>query len=138
MSRTIATEMKPSLTREDARMNRSNLLLLIAAALAGYGVYAASYVPGMLVRPVVPVLLIGFVLQAVCALAAAFGVWRGRPWAAWALALLGLSIAGTWLVEAFVLGIVAYLHALLIAAIALVVTMVMAVYVNRQRPSVSG
>ena len=114
-------------------MNRSTPLLLIAVALAGYGVYAVSFVPAMLVGLAVPALLVGFVLQAVCALAAAFGVWRGRPWATGALVLLGLSIAGTWLFEAFILGIVAYLHALLIAAIALILTLVLAVYVSHQR-----
>ena len=128
----------PWLTSEDARMNRSTALLLIAVALAGYGVYVVSYVPAMLVGPAVPALLIGFVLQAVCALAAAFGVWRGRPWATAALVLLGLSIAGTWLFEAFVLGIVAYLRALLVAVIALVTTLGIAVYLGRQRPVVRG
>ncbi len=119
-------------------MTRSTTLLLIAVALAGYGVYAASYVPAMLVGPAVPALLIGFVLQAVCALAAAFGVWRGQRWAAGAVVLLGVSIAGTWLFEGFVLGIVAYLYALLVAVIALIVTLVIAAYVNRQRSSVSN
>jgi hypothetical protein len=114
-------------------MNRSTALLLIAVALAGYGVYAASYVPAMLVGPSVPALLIGFVLQAVCALAAALGVWRGQRWAAGAVVLLGVSMAGTWLFEGFILGIVAYLHALLVAVIALIVTLAIAAYVNRQR-----
>jgi hypothetical protein len=119
-------------------LNRSTPSLLIVVALAGYGVYVVSYVPAMLVGPAVPALLIGFILQAVCALAAAFGVWRGRPWATGALVLLGLSIAGTWLFEAFLLGIVAYLHALLVAVIALVVTLVIAAYVKRQRPVLRG
>jgi hypothetical protein len=113
-------------------MNRSATLLVIAVALAGYGVYVASYVPAMLVGPPVPALLIGFVLQAVCALAAALGVWRGGRWAAGAVVLLGVSIAGTWLFEGFVLGIVAYLHALLVAVIAIITTLVIAAYVNRQ------
>ena len=47
--------------------DRSTALLLIAVALAGYGVYVAGYVPAMLVGQPVPVLLLGFVLQAVCA-----------------------------------------------------------------------
>lgn len=114
-------------------MNRSTTLLLMAIALAAYGVYAASYVPAMMVGPTMPVLLIGFVLQAVCAFAAAFGVWRGQRWAVGAVVLLGVFIAGTWLFEGFILGIVAYLHALLIAVIALVVTVAIAVYVNRER-----
>jgi hypothetical protein len=82
---------------------RPTTLLLIAVALAGYGVYAA------------------------------FGVWRGQRWAAWAVVLLGVCIAGTWLFEGFILGIVAYLYALLAAGIALGVTLVMAAYANRQR-----
>ena len=112
---------------------RSTTLLLIAVALAGYGVYVASYVLGMLVGPPVPALLIGFVLQAVCALAAALGVWRARRWAAVAVVLLGVSIAGTWLFEGFILGIVAYLYALLVAAIALILALAIAAYVHRQR-----
>ncbi|MBP1685685.1 MAG: hypothetical protein H6Q33_1828 [Deltaproteobacteria bacterium] len=113
--------------------DRSTALLLIAVALAGYGLYIAGYVPAMLLGQPVPLLLIGFVLQAVCALAAAVGVWRGRSWAAVVVVLLGLSIAATWLIEGFVLGIVAYLHALLVAVLAIVVALIIAAYVNRQR-----
>ena len=112
--------------------DRSTALLLIAVALAGYGVYIAGYVPAMLLGQPVPLLVIGFVLQVVCALAAAVGVWRGRSWAAVVVVLLGLSIAATWLIEAFVLGIVAYLHALLVAVLAIVVAVIIAAYVNRQ------
>jgi hypothetical protein len=101
-------------------MNRSTTLFVIAIAPAGYGVYAASLVPAMLVGPTVPALLIGF-LQAVGAFAAALGVWRGLRWAAGARVLLGVCIGGTWLFEGFILGIVAYLYALAIAVIALIV-----------------
>lgn len=104
-------------------MNRSTTRVVIAVALAVYGLYAASYVPGMLVGPPVPVLLVAFVVQAVFALAAAFGVWRRQGWAAGAVVLLGVSIAATCLIEAFVFGIVAYLRALIVAAIALIVTL---------------
>jgi len=113
-------------------MNRSTARLLIAVALAVYGLYVARYVPAMLVGPTVPALLIGFVLQCVCALAAALGVWRGDRWAAGAVILLGASIAATWLYEGFVLGIVAYLRALLVAVIALVITLGTAMFLNRQ------
>jgi len=44
--------------------DRSTALLLIAVLLAGYGVYIAGHVPAMLVGPPVPLLLIGFVVQA--------------------------------------------------------------------------
>jgi hypothetical protein len=114
-------------------MNRTTTLLVIAMALAVYGLYAGSFVPGMLVGPPVPALLFAFVLQAACALAAAIGVWRGDRWAAGAAVLLGISIAATWLFEGFVLGIVAYLKAVLIAAIAAAVTLGIATYVSRQR-----
>jgi hypothetical protein len=113
-------------------MNRSTMLLLIAVGLAVYGVYVASYVPAMLVGPSVPALLIGFVLQAVCALAAALGVWRGARWAASAVVLLGVSIAATSLFEGFILGIVPYLRAVLVTVIAMVTTLIIASYVNRQ------
>ncbi len=117
-------------------MNRQTTLLVIAVALAGYGVHAARVVPAMLVGSPVPALLLGFVLQAVCAFAAALGVWRGQRWAAGAVVILGVTIAGTWLFEGFVLGIVAYLYALLVAVIALIVTLVIAAYVSRRRPLV--
>ena len=113
-------------------MNRSTLLLVIAVGLAAYSLYAASFVPAMLVAPVAPVLLAGFLLQAVCALAAAIGVWRRLRWAALAVVLLGASIAATWLVEAFVLGIVAYLRALAVAVVAIVSTLIIAAYLNRR------
>ncbi len=113
-------------------MDRSTALFLIAVALAGYGLYITGYVPAMLVGRPVPVLLIGFVLQAGCALAAAVGVWRGQPWAAPVVVLLGVSIAATWLVEGFVLGIAPYLHALLVAVLAVVVASLVAAYINRQ------
>jgi hypothetical protein len=114
--------------------DRSTALLLIALGLAGYGVYIARYVPGLLVGPPALLLLIGFVLQSVCAFAGAVGVWRRQRWAAFVVVLLGVSIAATWLIEAFVLGIVAYLHALMVAVLAIVVAVTLAAYVKRQHP----
>lgn len=112
--------------------NRSAALILIAVALAGYGVYIGSFVPGMLFGQSLPLLLICFVLQAVCALAAALGVWRGQPWASRVVVVLGVAVAATALVEAFVLGIVGYLHALLVAAAAIVIVAIIAAYLNRR------
>ena len=112
--------------------DRALALRLTALALAAYGVYIASHVAAMLVGPTSALLLIGFVLQAVCALVAAVGVWRGDRWAAGAVVLLGIVVAATWLVEAFVLGIVAYLRALLIALFAIVAAVVVAMYLNRR------
>jgi len=59
--------------------DRSTALRLIAVGPAGYGVYTAGYVPAMLLDQPEPALLIGFVLQVLCALAATLGVWRGQP-----------------------------------------------------------
>ena len=112
---------------------RSPTRLLVAAALGLYGVYATSYALAMIGGPAAPLLLLGFVLQAVSALAAAFGVWTGARWAARAVIVLGLSVAGTWLVEGFVLGIVASLMALLVAVIAIGVALILAAYLNRAR-----
>jgi len=111
-------------------MNRSTALLLIAIALAVFGIYRALYVPGMLIGPSVPLLLIGFLLQAVFGIVAGVGVWRGASWAPLAIVLLGASVAVTALFEVL-LGVIAYLRALLDAAVAILVTVLMAAYVRR-------
>lgn len=111
-------------------MNRSTGLVLIAIAAIAYGVYRALYLPALLVGPADPLLLAGFVVQAVAGIAAGIGVWRGARWAPLVLVVLGLSIAATAFVEAFVLGIIAYLRALLEVVVALAVTGVAALYVQ--------
>jgi hypothetical protein len=113
-------------------VNRSTARLLIAISLAGYGIYRAVYVPGMLVGPPVPLLLIGFLLQALLGVVAGVGVWRGAPWAPLVIVLLGASTAATALVEAFVLGVIAYLGALLEAAVAMLVSLLVAAYLKGQ------
>ena len=115
-------------------MERHTALLLIAIALAAYGVYHALYAVAMLAGPESPLMLLAFALQAVLAILAAVGVWRQRRWAAASLLLLGASIAATALVEAFVLGIIAWLYALLIAIAAIVIALLLSAYVNRSGP----
>jgi hypothetical protein len=112
-------------------MERSTALLLIAIALLAYGLYHAIYAIAMAPGPASPVLLLAFLLQAVLAIAAAAGVWQRRSWAASVLLLLGISIAATALIEAFVLGIIAWLYALLIAVAALAIALLLGAYVNR-------
>ena len=119
-------------------MKRSTALLLIAVALAAYGLYHAFYAITMLPRPTSPLLLLAFALQAVLAILAAVGVWRHQSWAGAALILLGASIAVTALVEAFVLGIVAWLYALLIAVLAILIAFLLSAYVNRSGPPIVG
>ena len=93
--------------------------------------YIGSYVPGMLIGQSL-LLLICFVLQAVLALAAAIGVWRGQSWASGVVVALGVVVAATSLIEAFVLGIVAYLYALLVAVAAIVIVVIIAAHLNRR------
>lgn len=115
--------------------DRSTALLVIAVGLAAYGLYIAGYVPGLLIGQPMPLVLICFVLQVVLALVGAVSVWRGQRWAPGVVMLLGVIIAVTWLIDAFILGIVAYLHALLIAILAVVVAVLLGMYVDRQRGS---
>lgn len=110
-------------------MNRSTALSLIAVALAGFGFYRALYLPGMFQAPQVSLLLIGFLLQAVCGIAAGAGVWRRARWAPLAIGLLGASIVATALIEV-ILGLIAYLRALLDAVVAIVVTILLVRYVR--------
>lgn len=112
-------------------MDRSTTLLLIAVTLVGYGIYRALYLPGMLVDPQVPLLLIGFLLQAVFAIAAGLGVWRRASWAPIAVGLLGASIVATALTE-LVLGLVAGFRALLEAGLAALVTVLLVSFIRNR------
>ena len=115
-------------------MERHTALLLLAIALAAYGVYHALYAIAMLPGLASPLLFFAFALQAALAILAAIGVWRQQRWAAAALLLLGASIAATALVEAFFLGIIGWLYALLIAIAAIVIALLLGAYVNRSGP----
>jgi hypothetical protein len=84
----------------------------------------------MLVGPADPLLLGGFLLQAVLGILAGVAVWYGARQAPLLVLLLGVALAATALIEAFVLGIVAYLSALLVAVVAIAVALVIAAYVR--------
>jgi hypothetical protein len=114
-------------------MNRPAALLLIAVGLIVYGAYRALHVPALLVGPPVPALLVCFVLQAVFGIVAGVGVWVGARWSALLIVLVGAATVVTVLVESFVLGIVAYLPALLEILVAVVVSLVLATYVGKRR-----
>jgi len=111
---------------------RSTTHAVIAVLLGVFGISRASYVLPMAARPASPVLLALFAAQAVCALAAAVGVWRGERWAAGLVIALGVAVAATAVFEGFVLGIVAYLYAVLIVVLALAVALGVAAYLNRR------
>lgn len=115
-------------------VERTTALLLIALALVAYGVYHALYAILMLPEPGSLLLFLGFALQAVLAILAAVGVWRRQRWAAAALLLLGASVAATALVEAFVLGILGWLVALLIAIAAIGIALLLGAYLDRSGP----
>lgn len=115
-------------------MNRATISFLIAFSLAVFGIYRAVYVPGMLVGPLVPLLLVGFVLQAVFGILAAIGVWRGATWAPFVILLLGASVAATALFEVL-LGVLAPLRAVFDAVVAILVAVLMAAYVRRAASS---
>jgi len=112
-------------------VTRSAAVIVIAIALAAYGIYTALFLPAMLVGPPVPLLLLGFSLQAVLAIVAAVGVWTGRSWAGVAVVVLGVSIAATQLFEV-ILGIVPYLRAIAVAFLAIIGAVVMAAFIGRQ------
>ena len=111
-------------------MTRSGTRTIVTVALAGYGVYVASYLPGMLPGQASPGLVALFFIQALCAIVAAGGVWGRRPWAASAVLALGVAIATTSVIEGFLLGIVPYLRVLAVVVGALTVTFAVAVYLN--------
>ena len=117
-------------------MERSLALVLIAVALAAYGIWQALYAIAMLPGLASPLLFIALALQALLAIFAAFGVWRQQRWAGATLLLLGASVAATALLEAFVLGIIGWLYALLIAISAIGIAVILGAYVNRSGTAV--
>jgi hypothetical protein len=110
-------------------VNRSAASSVIAIALIGFGIYRALHVPAMLIDPQAPLLLAAFLLQAVFGIAAGVGVWQRARWASLAIGLLCASIVATALIEA-IMGILAYLHALLEAVVAIAAAVFLVGYVR--------
>ncbi len=117
-------------------MSRSAPTIVVVVALVAYGVYIGSYIPPMLVGSPPASILIGFLLQAIAALAGAVGVWWHRAWAPAVIVILGAAIAATAIVEGYVLGLIGYNHALAVAILGLAVTIAVAIYVSRSRGTV--
>ena len=119
-------------------MRRTPLHAVIAVILVVYGLYIASYIPPLLAAAApAPVLLACFLVQACAAFVAAVGVWTTRVWGPGAVMLLGVVIAATEIMEAFVLGVIPFDHALLVAVVALALTAFVAVYIRRPQPSIA-
>jgi len=112
-------------------MKDSTVQAILAVVLAGYGFYTASYVPAMLHGPSAPALAFLFVLQTICALASAVGIWRGQRWTSGAVVALGIAVAATSIFEGFILGIVPYLRVVLVVVVALIGAVSIAVFASR-------
>jgi hypothetical protein len=104
--------------------------IVIAVVLVAYGIYRALYIPPLLVGPPMPLLVVGFVAQAVLGVLAGVSVWAGAGAAALLVVLLGATVAATALIESFVLGIIPYLRALLEAVVAVVLALLVAGYLG--------
>jgi hypothetical protein len=115
-------------------MHRSPAVVIVSACLAIYGLYAASFIPPLLVGTSVPLLLAGFVVQACAAFLAAFAVWEGSAWAPGAVMMLGVAVAITELVETFILGIIGYDYALMVAVLSVVIAFATATLVRNTKP----
>lgn len=114
-------------------MERRTVLLLLSIALAGHGAHRALTSIAMLPAPASLLMLLAFALEAVLAILAAVGVWRGRDWAAAAVLGLGLSISLTALIEV-VLGLLGWLIALLIVIAAILVALLLGAWLRRPSP----
>jgi hypothetical protein len=117
-------------------VDRTTLLRVLALGFLIYGVYNAFLLAALLVAPTAPVILLGTIAKMALAAIAAFGIWTGKSWASAVIVLTGVVIAALWLTYGFVLGIVAYLYAIAIAGLTLLLMIVAAAYVQRGTSSI--
>jgi hypothetical protein len=110
---------------------------LVALALTAYGVYTALHLPAMFVGPSMPLLIVCFIAQSVCAVGAGIGIWTGRPWAAAAALLLAAAITATQLIEVL-LGILPYVRAVLVSVLAIVAALMLAADIKRDPRRTQG
>jgi hypothetical protein len=107
--------------------------MLIGLGLLIYGLYTASFVPGLRVGTPVPLILVGFLVQAIAAVAAGVGAFIGSSWTPAAVIVLGIAIALTAIVEGPVLGLTSVDRAVAVGVAGLVVTFLIAMYLRRPR-----
>ena len=108
-------------------MNRDTSLVAIAIALVAWGVYRALYLPGLIGDLVTP-LFVCYLMQAVLGIGGGIETWLGTGRASIWILMLGASIALTGLMEVL-LGVVAWLYALIGAVAAFVVAVLLSRYV---------
>jgi hypothetical protein len=111
-------------------MNLDPIRLIIAVCLAIYGIYIAGLALSMTAAPPITFTFFFFLIEAVLAIVAAFGVGRSQSWAPAAVLILGIVVAVRWLYQGFILGIVAYLYALMMALLAVVAALAVAAYLS--------
>ena len=114
-------------------MNRRAAMGVLAIALAAYGIYTALYLPPLVASGHSAFLLAAYAVQACAALFAAVGLWRASAWAPAVIIILGAAVVVTQLVEAFILGIIAYVPAIAVSVIVLLAAIAIAVYSGRSR-----
>ncbi|HZT78168.1 MAG TPA: hypothetical protein VFA27_16050 [Vicinamibacterales bacterium] len=107
---------------------RDAVLRAVAIVAALYGVYTLLYVPPLVVGAPAPLVLLVVAAEAICALAAAVGLWRRAAWAPAAIVAWGAAFVFAQLVEGPVLGLIANLRAVAAGAAALVLALVVAAY----------
>jgi hypothetical protein len=112
-------------------VNRDTSLVAIAIALVAWGVFRALYLPALVGDLSTP-LFVCYLMQTVLGIGAGVETWLGSARAPLWILLLGASIALTGVIEVL-LGIVAWLYALLGAVAALVVAVLLSRYVARRQ-----
>ena len=117
--------------RDDLRVNRSAVLLLLALLVAGFGIWASLNGIALLFGGGTPLLTVIFLAEGILGLVAAYGIARAQPWAASVVLLLAVIVAAAALVQAFVLGILPWLYALFIAIAAIVLALIVAAALGR-------
>jgi len=105
---------------------------IVVGVLAVFGLVLLLYLlPLIVTGPVGVWSFAGRLVQCVLSLVAAFAVISNRSWAQLAIVATGAAVAITALGDAFVVGIIAPLAALLVAAVALAVALLFAWLVRR-------
>lgn len=117
--------------RDDLRVNRSAVLMLLALLVGCFGIYAALNGIALLFGGGTPLLTVAFLAEGILGLVAAYGIARAEPWASPVVLLLAVIIGAVALVNAFVLGILPWLYALFIAIAAIVMALIIAAALGR-------
>jgi hypothetical protein len=112
-------------------MNDTMIRKVIAVAFGVYALYLAVHLPPLIIDNRATLLLVVFGVETVAALIASVGVWRGARWMSAAVVVVGLAYVCRQLVEGPVLGLIAYLPAIGMAALGLLAAGIVAIYLRQ-------